>query len=103
MSDTQPIPFPWEMHDQVEPGDIRGWVGILGEGAGGVHAYVCDEATASLLLRACNSHDALLAACEQVNDYFGGRDEVDPELCPTEHSLIVQVSDAIAQAKATRS
>lgn len=65
---TQHTPGPWKVSETPEPGSawtITSPSGHIAIGWGPGSSQ--DDANAEFIVRACNSHDALLAACQEVS------------------------------------
>ena len=102
-------PVPWsEPYQDDYPGDEGWW--IL-NGKSGIDEYaVCvtfslnpnQEADARFIWRACNAHDDLLAACEEVRDHLFGACGCGDQDRWAEHDAEVNMQLQAAIAKARR-
>lgn len=101
-------PLPWNYDNgSIKTGVQSKMMGVIGEcGFVDEIAIVCHknhEANADLIVRAVNSHEALVAACEAALDFCNDIGDGAPDAGPVErtaNTLTVQLHNALDRARA---
>ena len=82
MDTPKHAPTPWKASGKTIKGNTcrdSSKVTIARVDSRGKFVPGCDEANAEFIVRACNNHDALLAALKECSDFFIAIDNMHPE------------------------